>query len=118
MCSEFCSERYACCGYCYCQRYERRWAGSQYTCKFAVNPLIVVTYVIARVLTGNSHGQIKDAVGNDYGRPRDVIGESRMAFTSHADSAFDVCFENVLTSSTFQPQHSDPPETIKAFLLT
>lgn len=44
--------------------------------------------------------QIKDAVGNDYGRPRDVAGENRYAFTSHADSAFDVCFENILTAST------------------
>ncbi|KAL9048983.1 MAG: hypothetical protein Q9162_007458 [Coniocarpon cinnabarinum] len=40
--------------------------------------------------------QIKDAVGNDYGRPRNVVGESRSAFTSHADAAFDVCFENIL----------------------
>jgi p24 family protein delta-1 len=44
--------------------------------------------------------QIKDAVGNDYARPRDVAGEARYAFTSHADSAFDVCFENVLTGSS------------------
>ncbi|KAI9671982.1 MAG: vesicle coat component [Caeruleum heppii] len=44
--------------------------------------------------------QIKDAVGNEYGRPRDVAGEQRMAFTSHADSAFDVCFENLLTSQS------------------
>jgi len=41
--------------------------------------------------------QIKDAVGNDYGRPKDVAGEKRMAFTSLADTAFDVCFENTLT---------------------
>jgi hypothetical protein len=40
--------------------------------------------------------QIKDAVGNDYGRPKDVVGEKRMAFTSLADTAFDVCFENQL----------------------
>jgi hypothetical protein len=38
--------------------------------------------------------QIKDAVGNEYGRPKDVVGEQRMAFTSHADASFDVCFEN------------------------
>ncbi|KAK0775202.1 vesicle coat component [Friedmanniomyces endolithicus] len=42
--------------------------------------------------------QIKDAVGNDYAHPRDVAGENRFAFTSHADSAFDVCFENILTA--------------------
>lgn len=39
-------------------------------------------------------------MGNDYHRPKDVYGENRYAFTSHADSAFDVCFENVLTGST------------------
>lgn len=44
--------------------------------------------------------QIKDAVGNDYGRPKDVVGENRYAFTSVADSAFDVCFENILENST------------------
>ncbi|RDL39042.1 Uncharacterized protein BP5553_03382 [Venustampulla echinocandica] len=44
--------------------------------------------------------EIKDAVGNEYGRPRDVVGEQRMAFTSHADSYFDVCFENHFTGST------------------
>ncbi|KAK5117049.1 vesicle coat component [Meristemomyces frigidus] len=42
---------------------------------------------------------IKDAVGNDYARPRDVAGENRFAFTSHADSAFDVCFENILITA-------------------
>lgn len=42
--------------------------------------------------------QIKDAVGNDYARPRDVAGEARYAFTAHTDSAFDVCFENILTA--------------------
>ncbi len=41
--------------------------------------------------------QIKDSVGNDYGRPRDVAGESRTVFTSLEDAAFDVCFENTLT---------------------
>lgn len=41
--------------------------------------------------------QIKDAVGNDYGRPKDVAGEKRVVFTSLADTAFDVCFENTLT---------------------
>ncbi|KAL8702450.1 MAG: hypothetical protein Q9201_004374 [Fulgogasparrea decipioides] len=42
---------------------------------------------------------IKDAVGNEYGRPKDIAGETRMAFTSHADAAFDVCFENQLTTT-------------------
>ncbi|KAI9653913.1 MAG: vesicle coat component [Alyxoria varia] len=48
---------------------------------------------------------IKDAVGNDYGRPRDVTGENRYAFTSHADAAFDVCFENILQSKVGENQH-------------
>ncbi|PNP77133.1 hypothetical protein FNYG_09433 [Fusarium nygamai] len=42
---------------------------------------------------------IRDAVGNEYGRPKDVVGESRTVFTSHADAAFDVCFENIVTGS-------------------
>lgn len=46
-------------------------------------------------LTRGAHTQIKDAVGNEYGRPKDVVGETRMAFTSLADTAFDVCFENI-----------------------
>ena len=44
--------------------------------------------------------QIRDADGNEYGRPRDVVGESRTVFTSHSDAAFDVCFENVYTGCT------------------
>lgn len=40
--------------------------------------------------------QIRDTVGNEYGRPRDVAGEQRTVFTSHADAGFDVCFENIL----------------------
>ena len=42
--------------------------------------------------------QIRDTQGNDYGRPRDVSGETRYAFTSHSNGPFDVCFENMLTS--------------------
>ncbi|PQE07742.1 endoplasmic reticulum vesicle 25 protein [Rutstroemia sp. NJR-2017a BVV2] len=42
---------------------------------------------------------IKDAVGNEYGRPRDIVGEKRMAFTSLADASFDVCFENHFAGS-------------------
>jgi p24 family protein delta-1 len=50
--------------------------------------------------------QIRDAVGNEYGKPKDVVGENRYAFTSHADAAFDVCFENVQTSRTSCLQES------------
>ncbi|KAI1850723.1 hypothetical protein JX266_004005 [Neoarthrinium moseri] len=46
---------------------------------------------------------IKDAVGNEYGRAKDVVGESRQVFTSHADAAFDVCFENQLTGRPNNP---------------
>ncbi|KAJ4339337.1 vesicle coat component [Didymella glomerata] len=42
---------------------------------------------------------IRDAMGNDYHKPKDVVGENRYAFTSHADSAFDVCFENVYSGA-------------------
>jgi len=66
--------------------------------------LVVVTTIVSGSRgdgqTLNMH--VKDAVGNDYHRPRDVAGEARYAFTSHADSAFDVCFENILTSRTTQ----------------
>lgn len=61
--------------------------------------LVVVTATIGGAKgdgqTVNMH--IKDAVGNDYGHPRDVVGESRNAFTSQADTAFDVCLENILS---------------------
>ncbi|EHK27140.1 uncharacterized protein TRIVIDRAFT_34068 [Trichoderma virens Gv29-8] len=39
---------------------------------------------------------VRDAIGNEYGRSKDVVGESRIVFTSHADAAFDVCFENLM----------------------
>lgn len=62
------------------------------------------TLVVVTATIGGSKGDgmmvnmhIKDAVGNEYGKPKDVVGEKRMAFTSHADAAFDVCFENSLT---------------------
>lgn len=45
--------------------------------------------------------QIRDAHGNEYGHPRDVAGEMRTVFTSHADASFDVCFENVLSGGKF-----------------
>jgi p24 family protein delta-1 len=68
--------------------------------------LVVVTATVGGYkgdgMVVNMH--IKDAVGNDYGRPKDVVGESRLAFTSLADTAFDVCFENTLIGrGTFIP---------------
>ncbi|ROT37681.1 endoplasmic reticulum vesicle protein [Sodiomyces alkalinus F11] len=63
--------------------------------------LVVVTATVGGYkgdgMTVNMH--IKDAVGNEYGKPKDVAGEQRTVFTSHADAPFDVCFENVFTSS-------------------
>ncbi|KKZ62912.1 endoplasmic reticulum vesicle protein 25 [[Emmonsia] crescens] len=60
--------------------------------------LVVVTAIV-----GGQKGDgqvvnmhIKDSMGNDYGRPKDVVGEKRQAFTSGSDTAFDVCFENIL----------------------
>lgn len=40
--------------------------------------------------------RVSDTVGNEYGRHKNALGEARMAFTSHADAAFDVCFESIL----------------------
>ncbi|KAL3461004.1 WD40-repeat-containing domain protein [Aspergillus heterothallicus] len=62
--------------------------------------LVVVTAIVSG---DRGDGQmvnmhIKDALGNDHGRPKDVIGETRQAFTSAGDTTFDVCFDNVLTS--------------------
>lgn len=50
--------------------------------------------------TNIDHHQVRDAIGNEYGRAKDVAGESRIVFTSHADAAFDVCFENLFSGST------------------
>ncbi|KEZ38627.1 hypothetical protein SAPIO_CDS10628 [Scedosporium apiospermum] len=61
--------------------------------------LIVVTAIVS----GNKgDGQqvnmhIRDLLGNDYGKPKDVAGEKRIVFTSLADAAFDICFENIQT---------------------
>ncbi|RAL01145.1 40S ribosomal RACK1 domain-containing protein [Aspergillus ibericus CBS 121593] len=60
--------------------------------------------VVTAIVSGNKgDGQvvnmhIKDALGNDHGRPKDIEGETRQAFTSPADTAFDVCFDNQLTT--------------------
>ncbi|KAJ5224504.1 uncharacterized protein N7469_008007 [Penicillium citrinum] len=58
--------------------------------------------VVTAIVSGNKgDGQvvnmhIKDSMGNDHGRPKDIVGEVRQAFTSTADTAFDVCLENQL----------------------
>ncbi|KAF2792614.1 hypothetical protein K505DRAFT_278542 [Melanomma pulvis-pyrius CBS 109.77] len=67
----------------------------------AKDQLVVVTAIVSGNRgdgqTLNMH--IRDAMGNDYHKPKDVYGENRFAFTSAADSAFDVCFENSLSGS-------------------
>ncbi|KAJ5777881.1 Endoplasmic reticulum vesicle protein 25 [Penicillium odoratum] len=50
-----------------------------------------------------NNSQIKDSMGNDHGRPKDIVGEVRQAFTSTADTTFDVCMENLLVG-----RHSSP----------
>ncbi|KAK7542143.1 endoplasmic reticulum vesicle protein 25 precursor [Phyllosticta citribraziliensis] len=70
---------------------------------FVLRDQLVVVTTISDGYRGDGqmlNMHIKDAVGNDYGRPKDVVGENRYAFTSVADSAFDVCFRNIQTSST------------------
>ncbi|CAD6585365.1 MAG: vesicle coat component [Alectoria sarmentosa] len=73
----------------------------------AKDTLVLVTAIVdGRKGDGqqvNMH--IKDAVGNEYGRPKDIVGETRMAFTSHADAAFDVCFENHSSRGGPQSRH-------------
>ncbi|QKX61316.1 uncharacterized protein TRUGW13939_08464 [Talaromyces rugulosus] len=61
--------------------------------------LVVVTAIVSG---SKGDGQvvnmhIKDALGNDYGRPKDVVGENRQTLTPASDTAFDVCFENLIT---------------------
>lgn len=59
------------------------------------------------VANGSGAMQIKDAMGNDHGRPKDIVGEVRQAFTSTADTAFDVCLENQLVGrSKFPHRHT------------
>ncbi|KAJ5823489.1 WD40 repeat-like protein [Penicillium robsamsonii] len=74
--------------------------------------LVVVTAIV-----GGSKGDgqrvnihIKDSMGNDHGRPKDVIGETRQLFTSPADTAFDVCFENQLVGHNSIANPSRPIE--------
>ncbi|KAK3370232.1 emp24/gp25L/p24 family/GOLD-domain-containing protein [Podospora didyma] len=65
--------------------------------------LVVVTAIVDGFkgdgMQVNMH--ITDAAGNEYGKPKDIAGEQRTVFTSHADAAFDVCFENFLTGAKY-----------------
>lgn len=51
----------------------------------------------------SSTAQIKGAVANEYGRPKDIVGDTRVALTPHADATFDACFENQLLSTPPPP---------------
>ncbi|KAJ9251432.1 hypothetical protein DTO195F2_7821 [Paecilomyces variotii] len=64
------------------------------------NQLVVVTAIVSghRGDGQSVNMHIKDALGNEYGRPKDIAGETRQTFTSLADTAFDVCFENQLVT--------------------
>jgi len=62
--------------------------------------LVVVTAIVdGREGDGQSVSmRIQDTDGNDYGKAKNIVGEKRMAFTPHLDTAFDVCFENQLNT--------------------
>ncbi|KAG5986318.1 vesicle coat component [Claviceps pusilla] len=74
----------------------------------AEDTLVVVTAKVGGTkddgMTVNMH--VRDAVGNEYGRPRDILGESRVTFQSHANTVFDVCLVNNIVSSSHRP---NPP---------
>jgi hypothetical protein len=69
----------------------------------AKDTLVVVTATVSgyRGDGMNVNMHLMDAVGNEYGKPKDVAGEQRTVFTSLADAAFDVCFENVLAGNKY-----------------
>ncbi|KAK9456647.1 emp24/gp25L/p24 family/GOLD-domain-containing protein [Dipodascopsis uninucleata] len=63
------------------------------------------TLVVVNVKTDGQKGDgqvlgmsVIDSLGNEYARPKDIVGDIKVAFTPHNDAAFDVCFENVLTT--------------------
>ncbi|KAH8811866.1 emp24/gp25L/p24 family/GOLD-domain-containing protein [Xylogone sp. PMI_703] len=78
------------------------------------------TLVVVTATVGGRKGdgmildmQIKDSMGNEYGKAKDVVGEKRMAFTSLADASFDVCFENYFASSQGGRGIRDPTRSIE-----
>ena len=89
-----------------CEWEQGRWHAGEHACKFGPTKhgisckhrFLLLTVGLAQCY------QIRDAVGNEYGRPQDVAGEQRTVFTSHDDAAFDVCFENLLTGCTYSPR--------------
>ena len=93
MYTEFRRQRYPGSRYSNSGRQQRGRATGQYACRFQS---LLHLKAPGRAFTDIHHLKIHDAVGNEYGKPKDLAGETRMAFTSHADAAFDVCFENQL----------------------
>ncbi|KAG5922423.1 vesicle coat component [Claviceps africana] len=71
-----------------------------------VDTLVVVKATVSGTkgdgMIVNMH--VRDALGNEYGHPRDIVGESRVTFHSHADTGFDVCFENHMASGSRRPE--------------
>ena len=63
-------------------------------------------------------GQIRDSVGNEYQRIKDVSGEERMTIQTHADAALDVCFENTMPKAkcAFMNLLSSFPPALRCFI--
>ncbi|KAK3988659.1 emp24/gp25L/p24 family/GOLD-domain-containing protein [Cladorrhinum sp. PSN332] len=73
---------------------------------FVARDMLVVVTAIVDGYKGDGmqlNMHIMDAQGNEYGKPKDIAGEQRTVFTSHADAAFDVCFENILVGNKYVP---------------
>ena len=88
-------------------RQQRGRTAGQYACRSRSNSHLKAP---GRASTDTHPLKISDAVGNEYGKPKDLAGETRMAFTSHADAAFDVCFENQLVGHSKQHPLCAPTE--------
>lgn len=42
---------------------------------------------------------VRDSLGNEYRRKKDLVGEARIAFTAPSTTSFDVCLENIASYS-------------------
>lgn len=42
---------------------------------------------------------VRDSLGNEYRRKKDLVGEARIAFTAPSTTSFDVCLENIAAYS-------------------
>ncbi|TQS36551.1 hypothetical protein Golomagni_02994 [Golovinomyces magnicellulatus] len=68
--------------------------------------LVVITTVVSGTLGDGMivNINVKDALGNEYGKSKNVVGERHMAFNSHIDASFDVCLTNHLSGSVSIPK--------------